>query len=282
MYSLVLMSIDTPTILGIYKTHKSHNNNKLLLSVCINGKVSQTLPLLFSALFATNRIHTATYIHYLYYKYIVPLPLSISHDIASIESWGAYDCSLQNCLISCDWITSHDINTESLLQNYNSNTHFTQQDSELPIFLNPHHTSMQYVNNDLIIPLPCTLQEALCLLTCVHEIDGIYYLRGVGSLSAIKLTHVFLHSIALSNAIPLYATNSFYCNQNNEIKAFGNMSFFYDNTRNIQEPLTDSNLNDCITLARSIAPSKHLYLPYILRPQDFNESCTPLYMTPAL
>ena len=136
MYSLVLMSIDTPTILGIYKTHKSHNNNKLLLSVCINGKVSQTLPLLFSALFATNRIHTATYIHYLYYKYIVPLPLSISHDIASIESWGAYDCSLQNCLISCDWITSHDINTESLLQNYNSNTHFTQQDSELPIFLN--------------------------------------------------------------------------------------------------------------------------------------------------
>ena len=140
------------------------------------------------------------------------------------------------------------------------------------------------------IKINCNLSKALYLLSYFMPLSAIYYSRGVGSLSAIKLTHVFLHTLSLSSDIKIYATNSFYFAQTNEIKAFANMSFYLKpDSKHIV--ITDSNVKDYIHIAPSNINASNindsldlstLFLPYRLIHNDFLESCTPLYVTPAV
>ena len=140
------------------------------------------------------------------------------------------------------------------------------------------------------IKINCNLSKALYLLSYFMPLNAIYYSRGVGSLSAIKLTHVFLHTLALSSDIKIYATNSFYFSQTNEIKAFANMSFYLKpDSKHVV--ITDSNVKDYIHIAPSNINASNindsldlstLFLPYRLIHNDFLESCTPLYVTPAV
>ena len=140
------------------------------------------------------------------------------------------------------------------------------------------------------IKINCNLSKALYLLSYFMPLNAIYYSRGVGSLSAIKLTHVFLHTLALSSDIKIYATNSFYFSQANEIKAFANMSFYLKpDSKHVV--ITDSNVKDYIHIAPSNINASNindsldlstLFLPYRLIHNDFLESCTPLYVTPAV
>lgn len=133
------------------------------------------------------------------------------------------------------------------------------------------------------------LNDCLFLLSLFSNFKNIYYARGVGSLSAIKLTHIFLHTLSLSKNIALHATNSFYFTQSNEIKAFGNMSFFMRDSKidskmqNFIESKLDSKERIYIAKSKNAnAKDCDFRLPKVLKKQDFIESCTPLYITPAV
>lgn len=104
----------------------------------------------------------------------------------------------------------------------------------------------------------------------LQNIKRIFYCRGPGGLTSIKLTHVFLHSISISKNITLSAANCFYFSDLKEIKAFNNMSFFLNEANNLVEN---------ITLGRSINPETSLKLPNILKVSDFKEPCLPQYIT---
>ncbi|PAF43335.1 hypothetical protein [Helicobacter sp. 11S03491-1] len=63
---------------------------------------------------------------------------------------------------------------------------------------------------------------------------SIFYARGPGSFTSLKLTHIFLQTLALSQSIHLYSTSSFYFNQNAPIKAFGNKYFIRNSLGEIE------------------------------------------------
>lgn len=133
-----------------------------------------------------------------------------------------------------------------------------------------------------------------------HNAKNIYYARGVGSLSSIKLTHIFLHTLVLTKDVRLHATNSFHFTHNNEIKAFGAMSFFLKdsiesnfvtkdsiesklkNSKNSKQNTIDSILKEHIYIAKSTQNTQSLKLPLILQKDAFFEPCSPLYITPPL
>lgn len=59
----------------------------------------------------------------------------------------------------------------------------------------------------------------------VYDFDAIFYANGPGSFMSIKISYIILQTISIIKNIPFYATDGFYFNQNNPIKAFGNVVF---------------------------------------------------------
>ena len=58
-----------------------------------------------------------------------------------------------------------------------------------------------------------------------YEIKNIFYANGPGSFMAIKIAYVFLKSLSILKNIPLFATDAFYFNENQPIKAIGKLFF---------------------------------------------------------
>lgn len=56
-------------------------------------------------------------------------------------------------------------------------------------------------------------------------IKGVYYAKGPGSFTSLKLTHVFLHTLALIHDFELYSTIGFDFNDNTPILAYANKYF---------------------------------------------------------
>ncbi|TSA86345.1 hypothetical protein FNE76_02220 [Helicobacter mehlei] len=69
--------------------------------------------------------------------------------------------------------------------------------------------------------------DALLAWTKDHQLalQAIYYAKGPGSLMAMKLTHVFLHTLSLARSLELYSALGFAFNNNAPIKAFGKMGY---------------------------------------------------------
>ena len=123
--------------------------------------------------------------------------------------------------------------------------------------------------NKQSMKIASSAREAIGILSLVGLPRAIYYARGAGSLSALKLTHIFLQTLSIARGLPLHATNIFYFHKSNEIKAFGNQSFFY--------------LNGELSLKASQNPAIEApCLPEILKPWEFNEPLEPLYVTTAI
>lgn len=101
------------------------------------------------------------------------------------------------------------------------------------------------------------------------KINAIYYANGPGSFSALKLTHIFLHTLSLIYEIKLLATSSFYFTQAKYIKAFGTTYFYKDE-------------NNEIALAYDISSPQEseFHLPKILDTQAFHTQTEPLYILP--
>lgn len=70
-----------------------------------------------------------------------------------------------------------------------------------------------------------TLDGLIEVLQKCPKIDRVFYARGPGSFTAIKLTHIFLQTLQITQGVELFATESFYFNNNLPIKAFGNQYF---------------------------------------------------------
>lgn len=115
--------------------------------------------------------------------------------------------------------------------------------------------------------LPTPKQNAMYRDT---KIESIYYANGPGSFTALKLTHIFLHTLAMIYDIKLFATSSFYFTSDSYIKAFGTTYFYCD-------------CNGNISLAHNIAPKNApLFLPKTLDIARFHAHTQPLYILPPI
>ncbi|MCQ2681980.1 tRNA threonylcarbamoyladenosine biosynthesis protein TsaB [Helicobacter pylori] len=101
-------------------------------------------------------------------------------------------------------------------------------------------------------------------------IKGVYYAKGPGSFTSLKLTHVFLHTLALIHNFELYSTTGFDFNDNTPILAYAN-KYFVSKER---ESLTD--FKDL-----KIAP-KDFMLPSFLEKDKFTQLNTPFYILPPI
>lgn len=101
------------------------------------------------------------------------------------------------------------------------------------------------------------------------RIRAIYYANGPGSFSALKLTHIFLHTLSLLHDIELFATSSFYFTDDKYIKAFG-MTYFYMNENN----------DIALTSFMSPPPLARFYMPKTLDTHRFHTRTEPLYILP--
>ncbi len=97
-------------------------------------------------------------------------------------------------------------------------------------------------------------------------VKGVYYAKGPGSFTSLKLTHVFLHTLALIHGFELYSTTGFDFNDNTPILAYAN-KYFVSKER---ESLTD--FKDL-----KIAP-KDFKLPSFLEKDKFTQLNTPFYI----
>jgi len=127
------------------------------------------------------------------------------------------------------------------------------------------------------------------------HISHIYYAIGPGSFSALKLTHIFLHTLAEIYNIKLYGIDSFYFKKTPVIKAFGNMYFYKDDKGNINlckkseiesiQKYTKQNHTSLDTLAKNgnldfAEMLCDFKLPKKLNPNDFSPKVAPLYILP--
>ncbi|WP_164859122.1 tRNA threonylcarbamoyladenosine biosynthesis protein TsaB [Helicobacter pylori] len=101
-------------------------------------------------------------------------------------------------------------------------------------------------------------------------IKGVYYAKGPGSFTSLKLTHVFLHTLALIHDFELYSTTGFDFNDNTPILAYAN-KYFVSRER---ESLTD--FKDL-----EILP-KDFKLPSFLEKDKFTQLNTPFYILPPI
>ncbi len=101
-------------------------------------------------------------------------------------------------------------------------------------------------------------------------IKGVYYAKGPGSFTSLKLTHVFLHTLALIHDFELYSTTGFDFNDNTPILAYAN-KYFVSKER---ESLTD--FKDL-----KIVP-KDFMLPSFLEKDKFTQLNTPFYILPPI
>ncbi len=101
-------------------------------------------------------------------------------------------------------------------------------------------------------------------------VKGVYYAKGPGSFTSLKLTHVFLHTLALIHDFELYSTTGFDFNDNTPILAYAN-KYFVSKER---ESLTD--FKDL-----KIAP-KDFMLPPFLEKDKFTQLNTPFYILPPI
>ena len=102
-----------------------------------------------------------------------------------------------------------------------------------------------------------------------YEVEKLLYANGPGSFMAIKIAYIFLKSLSILKKIPLYATDAFYFNKNNPIKAIGKLYFV-----KISSEIKTQKLEQ--------APEALFLLPNVLEYNEFSTNTTPLYMIGAV
>ena len=97
-----------------------------------------------------------------------------------------------------------------------------------------------------------------------YNIKKLFYANGPGSFMAIKIAYIFLKSISILNKIPLFATDAFYFNENQPIKALGKLYFV-------------KLSSEIITQKLETVPSSSFKLPDVLDYNEFSTTTEPLY-----
>ncbi|MFA5454736.1 MAG: hypothetical protein WC272_05400 [Sulfurimonas sp.] len=101
-------------------------------------------------------------------------------------------------------------------------------------------------------------------LSSRYEIKKLFYSNGPGSFMAIKIAYIFLKSMSILKNIPLLATDAFYFNKNQPIKAIGKLYFV-----KIRSEIKTQKLE--------IAPEVSFVLPDVLDYSEFSTTAAPLY-----
>ena len=102
-----------------------------------------------------------------------------------------------------------------------------------------------------------------------YEPQNLFYANGPGSFMAIKVAYIFLKSISILKNIPLFATDAFYFNENQPIKAIGKLYFV-------------KIVSEIKTQKLEIAPEVNFRLRDTLDYNEFSINSTPLYMIGAV
>jgi hypothetical protein len=113
--------------------------------------------------------------------------------------------------------------------------------------------------------LPRILKTLLATYTC----KGLYFAKGPGSFMAIKITYLLLRTLEIARQIPLFATDGFAFNDNQPIKAVGNLYFFKEHGK-------------ISTAVLPTPPSGVFALPERLDAIAFSKDTQPLYHLPAV
>ena len=132
-----------------------------------------------------------------------------------------------------------------------------------------------YENNTLIETISTTQKSSDALpeifddIFKKYEVEKLFYANGPGSFMAIKVAYIFLKSISIIKKIPLFATDAFYFNENNPIKAIGKLYFV-----KISSEIKTQKLET--------VPEAPFRLPDELEYDEFTKIATPLYMIGAV
>lgn len=97
-----------------------------------------------------------------------------------------------------------------------------------------------------------------------YAIKGLYYANGPGSFMAIKVAYIFLKSMSILKNIPLLATDAFYFNKNQPIKAIGKL-YFVKISSEIKTQKVET------------ASEASFMLPNTLEYNEFSKTTSPLY-----
>jgi tRNA A37 threonylcarbamoyladenosine modification protein TsaB len=102
-----------------------------------------------------------------------------------------------------------------------------------------------------------------------YEVENLFYANGPGSFMAIKIAYIFLKSISILKNIPLFATDAFYFNNNQPIKAIGKLYFV-----KIRSEIKTQKLET--------VPEMKFTLLDVLDYNEFSQISTPLYSISAV
>ena len=102
-----------------------------------------------------------------------------------------------------------------------------------------------------------------------YSVQKLFYANGPGSFMAIKVAYIFLKSISIIKKIPLFATDAFYFNKNQPIKAIGKLCFV-------------KIASEIKTQKLETVPEGSFELPVELDYSEFTTNTTPLYMIGAV
>lgn len=132
-----------------------------------------------------------------------------------------------------------------------------------------------YSDNKLIETIQSTEKSSDVLpvifkkLLQTYDVQRLFYANGPGSFMAIKVAYIFLKSLSILKKIPLLATDAFYFNENQPIKAIGKLYFVKIN-------------QEIKTQKIETAPQTDFTLPDVLDYNEFSTNTTPLYMIGAV
>ncbi len=121
--------------------------------------------------------------------------------------------------------------------------------------------------------LPAQLSESLIpffatLKTQGTGLDNLYFVRGPGSLMALKLIYLFAKTLQITYDSKLFATHGFHFNSNSPIKAYGNCYFVLEGSEIVLKTYKTPP---------KIAPYT---LPQKLEQNLFSTETKPLYLLP--
>ena len=100
-----------------------------------------------------------------------------------------------------------------------------------------------------------------------YEIKNLIYSKGPGSYMSIKLAYIFFKTLQITKNLSFLATDGFYFNQNQPIKAVGNSYFV--------------KKEGIITLEKNLKEGQ-FHLPTKLNLEDFSNDVAPLYVLKAV
>ena len=96
------------------------------------------------------------------------------------------------------------------------------------------------------------------------DVRTVIYAKGPGSFMAIKISYIFLKSLAIIKNIRLLATDAFFFNDNRPIKAVGKLYFV-----KTSEGIVTMPFNEVQTMS--------FQLPEVLNIADFTDETAPFY-----